>query len=134
MSYPGNPEIPSDIQQRLLDAFGEALDLAEMGKREEAGLGCDFILRTDPLFEPARVLMRRVQQADGALSVDDLRGADALAGLPMPQLDAGFIDPGGNLRARILAALAQRRLEEAGIPVFRHADEATRCLRRHLCR
>jgi tetratricopeptide (TPR) repeat protein len=123
MSYPGNPEIPSDIQQRLLDAFGEALDLAEMGKREEAGLGCDFILRTDPLFEPARVLMRRVQQADGPLSVDDLRSGDALAGLPMPQLDAGFIDPGGNLRARILAALAQRRLEEAVNLGMEHAAE-----------
>ena len=127
MSYPGSPEIPSDIQQRLLDAFGEALDLAEMGKREEASLGCDFILRTDPQFEPARLLMRRVQQATGPISVDDLRdGSDAVSGMAMsgmPAPDGGFDDPGGDLRQRILAALSQRRLDDAVNLGMEHAAE-----------
>jgi tetratricopeptide (TPR) repeat protein len=123
MSYPGNPEIPADIQKRLLDAFDEALNLAEMGKREEASLGCDFILRTDPLFENARVLLARVKQATGPISVDDLRGADVFGGLSLPSLDLGFQDPGGDIRTRIMAALEQRRLEEAVNLGMEHAAE-----------
>jgi tetratricopeptide (TPR) repeat protein len=123
MSYPGNPEIPADIQKRLLDAFDEALNLAEMGKREEAGLGCDFILRTDPLFENARVLLQRVRQATGPISVDDLRGADVFGAFSSPSVDLGFQDPGGDVRTRILAALEQRRLEEAVNLGMEHAAE-----------
>ena len=73
MSYPGNPSLPSDVQQRIRSTFEHTLGLAEGGSRQEALLGCDFVLRMDPLFEPARRLQERLEAGNGPLPVDDLR-------------------------------------------------------------
>ena len=54
MSYAGNPSLSSDVQGRILDTFRHTLDVAGRGDVEEARLGCDFILRLDPLFSPAQ--------------------------------------------------------------------------------
>src|SRR5579864_6463353 len=73
MTYPGNSSLASDVQQRILSTFEHTLGLAEKGSRQEALLGCDFVLRMDPLFEPARRLQERLEPATGPLAVDDLR-------------------------------------------------------------
>jgi tetratricopeptide (TPR) repeat protein len=73
MSYPGNPSLGDEIQQKILSTFTQTLDLAEEGRKEEALLGCDFIRRLDPLFEPAETLLARLEGLDGAVPVDDLR-------------------------------------------------------------
>ncbi len=72
MSYPGNPTLSEAIRERVLGTFGQTLQLAEAGKRQEALLGCEFVLKLDPLFEPARALQTRVERADGAVAVEDL--------------------------------------------------------------
>ena len=78
MAYRGNPALPDDTQRRIQGTFEQTLDLAEDGSRQEALLGCDFILRMDPRFEPARRLQERLQEASGAVHVQDLRlGLDA---------------------------------------------------------
>jgi len=61
MSYPGDPALASDVKQRILTTFQQTLDLASKGSRQEALLGCDFILRLDPQFGPARTLQQLVQ-------------------------------------------------------------------------
>ena len=61
MSYPGDPALASDVQQRILTTFQQTLDLASKGSRQESLLGCDFILRLDPQFGPARTLQQLVQ-------------------------------------------------------------------------
>ena len=61
MSYPGDPALASDVQQRILTTFQQTLELASKGSRQEALLGCDFILRLDPQFGPARTLQQLVQ-------------------------------------------------------------------------
>ena len=38
----------------------------------EALLGCDFILRLDPLFTPARRLQERLDSTDGPIDTDEL--------------------------------------------------------------
>ncbi len=73
MSYPGNASISLDTQRRLLQTFEQTLDLAERGSRQEALLGCDFILRMDPAFAPARALFERLGQGAGPVAIDDLR-------------------------------------------------------------
>jgi tetratricopeptide (TPR) repeat protein len=73
MSYPGNSSLAPEIQERILSTFSQTLDLASQGSRQEALLGCDFVLRMDPLFEPARSLQKRLEAGEGAVSVDDLR-------------------------------------------------------------
>src|SRR5262249_52116107 len=85
MSYPGNPSLSADAQQRILGTFQQTLDLAAQGSRQEALLGCDFVLRMDPSFEPARRLQHRLKSASGAVRVDDRRG-----GAGQPGGDSGF--------------------------------------------
>jgi tetratricopeptide (TPR) repeat protein len=95
MSYPGNPSLSADAQQRILGTFQQTLDLAAQGSRQEALLGCDFVLRMDPGFEPARQLLDRLKSASGAVRVDDLRDG---AGQPGSDLPSGF-DSLGSLDA-----------------------------------
>ncbi|HEX4956335.1 MAG TPA: hypothetical protein VF017_23355 [Thermoanaerobaculia bacterium] len=73
MHYPGNSALAPDVQQRIVRTFQQTLELAEKGSAQEAILGCDFILRMDPQFEAARVLMNRIGATPGAVSVEDLR-------------------------------------------------------------
>ena len=75
MSYPGNTALAQETKDRLLRTFTQTLDLAARGGVQEALLGCDFILRLDPLFQPARELHERLSRATGSVDVDDLRAA-----------------------------------------------------------
>ncbi len=88
MTYPGNQSLASDVQQRIRSTFEHTLGLAEKGSRQEALLGCDFVLRMDPLFEPARRLQERLESTSGPLAVEDLRrGQSATSPLsPLPPL------------------------------------------------
>jgi tetratricopeptide (TPR) repeat protein len=75
MTYPGNPALAPEVQERLLSTFEQSLGLAETGKRQEALLGCDFILGLDPQFSLAKTLRERLTAAAGPIGVDDLRQA-----------------------------------------------------------
>ena len=119
MSYAGNPSLSSDVQNRVLGTFEQTLGLAAEGSRQEALLGCDFVLRMDPHFEPARQLQERLRNSSGPVSVSDLAAPAA------PALDpfAGSIDlpdlpglapapPAGDLRGRFQSLLDGRRFQE----------------------
>lgn len=80
MSYPGDTSLSNEIKERILTTFDQALDLSEGGNRKEALLGCDFVLRLDPLFEPARVLHRRLRDTDTEVATEDLRSTVGSAG------------------------------------------------------
>lgn len=75
MQYAGTSTLAPETQQRILGTFEQTLSLAEQGSRQEAVLGCEFILQMDPQFEPARRLLDRLQAGSGAVPVTDLRGA-----------------------------------------------------------
>ncbi len=72
MSYPGNPSLGQETKARILDTFHQTLELATRGRTQEAALGCDFILKMDPLFKPAAKLQSRLQGASGPIDVADL--------------------------------------------------------------
>lgn len=124
MSYSGNSSLSRDIQQRVLDTFEQTLNLAAEGSRQEALLGCDFVLRMDPQFEPARRLQDRLRASAGAIvDLDDLRPSappvtappDLFAsldglGLELPDLPPDSFAP--DLRAEISGLLEQRRYQE----------------------
>ncbi|HKI85619.1 MAG TPA: hypothetical protein VKA53_02625 [Thermoanaerobaculia bacterium] len=80
MSYPGNSSLAPEIQQRIQATFEQTLELAGKGNQQEALLGCDFILRLDPLFDPARKLQSRLEQATGPVDVSDLGGEEEAPG------------------------------------------------------
>jgi tetratricopeptide (TPR) repeat protein len=92
MSYPGNSSLPSGVQTRIRSTFEHTLGLAEKGNRQEALLGCDFVLRMDPQFEPARRLQERLDAASGPVRVDDLRRYESDG--PATAADtAGLLEP-----------------------------------------
>jgi len=133
MSYAGNPSLSSDVQKRVLGTFEQTLGLASEGSRQEALLGCDFVLRMDPHFEPARQLQERLRNSAGAVRVDDLlapaanpfadiggiggMGGDGSLNLPdldLPDFGAPAPAPfsGGDLRGRFQSLLEGRRFQE----------------------
>jgi tetratricopeptide (TPR) repeat protein len=131
MTYSGNPSLSRDVQQRVLDTFGQTLDLADEGSRQEALLGCDFVLRMDPQFEPARKLQERLRASAGAIvDTADLRGAppagstappgaaavvpaDLFADLDGLGLELPDLPPTGNdLHGELQALLDQRRFQQ----------------------
>ena len=73
MNYPGNETLAEEIRQRILNTFRQTLELVEKGEQREAQLGCNFILRLDPLFEPARKLHQRLQAESDPIEVADLK-------------------------------------------------------------
>jgi tetratricopeptide (TPR) repeat protein len=121
MSYAGNPSLSSDIQKRVLGTFEQTLGLAAEGNRQEALLGCDFVLRMDSQFEPARRLQERLRDSSGPVRVDDLLAPavdDPFAGainLDLPDVPA-FGAPAaagpGDLRGHFHALLEARRFQE----------------------
>ncbi len=86
MKYPGNENLAEEIRGRILNTFRQTLDLAEKGDVREAQLGCDFVLRLDPTFEPARQLSERLKAPDGQVDVADLRAGVTETGDLDPEL------------------------------------------------
>ena len=60
-SYPGNPALSPEVRQRVETTYRQSLELAERGNRQEASLGCDFVLQLDPDYAPARDLLARLE-------------------------------------------------------------------------
>jgi tetratricopeptide (TPR) repeat protein len=119
MSYAGNPSLSSDIQKRVLGTFEQTLGLAAEGNRQEALLGCDFVLRMDSQFEPARRLQERLRDSSGPVRVDDLLApADPFAGtvaLELPDVPAFGVPAAagpGDLRGQFHTLLEARRFQE----------------------
>ena len=106
MSYCGDFSLPGDFQQRINTIFSQTLGLAKEGKKEEALLGCDFILRLDSLFEPARRLQQQAQ-CDELIHAADLR---ALAGLDA-KLEAAT-DPPPPANPALAASVALAKTSE----------------------
>jgi tetratricopeptide (TPR) repeat protein len=108
MTYPGNPSLTADVQQRILTTYRQSVQSAARGSRDEALLGCDFVLRLDPQFRPARNLQQmlaanREPAAYEQLLVELDGGAPAASGAPAAR---------GDLRASFTQLLAERRFAE----------------------
>jgi len=122
MSYSGNPSLSSDVQQRILSTFDQTLELAREGNRQEALLGCDFVLRMDPQFQPAQLLQERLHGTDGPVRVDDLLGQpaksapdDLFGDLDALSLDLPPVLPDDSvsyLRDELQTLLDQRRFQD----------------------
>jgi tetratricopeptide (TPR) repeat protein len=126
MNYSGNSSLSSEVKQRILSTFEQTLELARDGNRQEALLGCDFVLRMDPRFEPARVLQERLRTSTGPVPVQDLQEEKAAAADPFADLESLSFDlpellpaslphlPGvdGALRGELQSLLDQRKFQD----------------------
>ncbi len=100
MSYPGNPSLTRDVQDRISTTFQQTLDLVSQGKDQEAIVGCEFILRMDPAFVLAKTLIQRLQSPQRPIALDDLKnggGSAAPEGSETPAAALDELDDLGSL-------------------------------------
>ncbi len=77
-SYAGSPALAPDAREKVLQTFRHTLALAQAGKNEEALLGCDFLLKMDARFAPARSLLEILRGVGPGTRVDVDRFSDYL--------------------------------------------------------
>lgn len=70
--YPGNPSLPREVREKILSTFRHTLNLFGEGKLDDCVIGCDFILKMDPRFAPARRLMEKARNPRAEVDVAEL--------------------------------------------------------------
>ncbi len=71
-TYPGNPSLPREVRDKILSTFRHTLNLFKEGKTDDCLIGCDFILKMDPRFVPARQLMEKARNPAAEIDVAKL--------------------------------------------------------------
>ena len=77
-SYAGSAALSPEARDKVLQTFRHTLSLAQSGKADEALLGCDFILKMDGRFAPARALLEALRTAAPGAPVDVNRFSEFL--------------------------------------------------------
>jgi len=75
--YPGNPSLPREVRDKILSTFRHTLNLFKEGKRDDCLIGCDFILKMDPRFTPARQLLEKTRNPASDVDVTTLESVVA---------------------------------------------------------
>lgn len=70
--YPGNPSLPREVRDKILSTFRHTLNLYKENKLDDCLIGCDFILKMDPRFGPARKLMEKSKNPSAEVDVAEL--------------------------------------------------------------
>ncbi len=89
-AYPGNPSLPKEVRGKILSTFRHTLNLFREGKTDDCVIGCDFILKMDPRFAPARQLMEKAKNPAAAVDLATLEAM--VAATPTPQERIGSIE------------------------------------------
>lgn len=82
-SYPGSPSLSAEAREKVVQTFRHTLEMARAGRNEDALLGCDFILKMDARFTPARRLLASLRGV-AAGTVVDLAEFDVFGAAPAP--------------------------------------------------
>ena len=85
--YAGNPSLPAEVREKILSTFRHALKLFSSGNVNDCLIGCEFILKMDPRFTPARQLQEKARNPYSNVDISDLEaavGPGAPAGAPAP--------------------------------------------------
>jgi len=90
-SYPGNPSLPREVREKILSTFRHTLNLYHQGKSDDCVIGCDFILKMDPRFGPARKLMEKAKNSAADVDVAELEAL--VTATPTRQERVQAVDP-----------------------------------------
>jgi tetratricopeptide (TPR) repeat protein len=124
-SYAGSPALAPEAREKVLQTFRHTLALAQEGKNEEALLGCDFLLKMDARFAPARSLLELLRGVAPGTPVDvdpfsDYLGVESAGeALSEPSQDLPDSFYGGSTASPPSAVSA------SGLDDFVFADEAS---------
>jgi tetratricopeptide (TPR) repeat protein len=75
--YPGNPSLPREVRDKILSTFRHTLNLFKESKTDDCLIGCDFILKMDPRFTPARQLLEKAKNPAADVNVAALESVVA---------------------------------------------------------
>lgn len=84
-AYPGNLSLPKEVRDKIVSTFRHTLDLYKDGKLDDCLIGCDFILKMDPRFTPARKLQEKARNPKADVNLEELHAvlvAEAVAPPP----------------------------------------------------
>ncbi len=90
MAYPGNSDLSPEAQDRVLSTFREVIRNLQSGKRDEAKIGLEFVLRLDPSFAPGADLQRQLAAEGEELDLESIIGA--LSGPNQEELNAAVVE------------------------------------------
>lgn len=112
--YPGNAALAPEVQGRIEATFRQTAELAAKGNLQEALLGCDFIARLDPEFEPCQRLAERLAHAQGPVAAQDLLAAlGGESSQASPEPGADIAKRRRELREQFQELLRERRFRDA---------------------
>jgi len=109
-AYPGNPALPNEAREKILSTFRHSLNLFKAGKAEDCAVGCDFILKMDPRFSPARQLLEKARNPQAPVDVAALEAH--VADTPTPQERIGATAP-DRILIEAIEAYADRDFDRA---------------------
>jgi hypothetical protein len=107
--------LPVEVRAKIVSTFRHTMDLYRDGKLEDCLIGCDFILKMDPRFGPARKLQEKARNPKAEIDLGELQAvaAAATAG-DNPPRETGSVAPARTtgsvpLAGSTPAASSQRR-------------------------
>ena len=110
IAYPGNPGLPKEVREKILSTFRHSLNLYKAGKGEDCAVGCEFILKMDPRFVPARRLLDKARDPGASTDVAELESYVAETLTPMEKLGSTAPD---KLLISAIEAYADRDFDRA---------------------
>jgi thioredoxin-like negative regulator of GroEL len=72
VTYPGNSSLPSEVRERVAQTFRQTVDLFKQGRSDEVRAGCELMLKMDPLFEPAKRMLDKLNNPFASVDVEAL--------------------------------------------------------------
>lgn len=75
IAYPGNPSLPKEVRDKILSTFRHSLSLYGEGKAVDCAVGCEFILKMDPRFGPAKKLLEKARNPAADVDVAELQSS-----------------------------------------------------------
>lgn len=72
MTYPGNPELSTQAQERVMSAFRQVVSKIQDGLSNEALIGLEFVLRLDPTFTPGIALQEQLVNDESEINLSSI--------------------------------------------------------------
>ena len=108
--YPGNPSLPREVKEKILSTFRHTLNLFHEGKLDDCVIGCDFILKMDARFAPARQLLEKAKNPSANVDIEQLEAI--VASTPTRQERVVAADP-DRLLVRAVESFNAREFDAA---------------------
>jgi len=110
IAYPGNPGLPKEVREKILSTFRHSLNLYKAGKGEDCAVGCEFILKMDPRFVPAKRPLEKARDPGASTDTAELESYVAETLTPMEKLGTTAPD---KLLISAIEAYADRDFDRA---------------------